>query len=375
MAWFKIDDNFYDHPKVDELSLDAVGLWALCGTYAARHLTDGFIAARRVTRLGGTDELAAELVDAELWEPTEGGYEFRNWHEYQPTKDGVEAKRDADRERKRKQRRNKNGEFTLSQKSHGVTPSGITPESQAASRGGSQTPSHGASHNGHAEAENQGGLTSEGVNPLDVSADDETGDLLSLDFDQPHDDAVDAQGSQECHTVTPGGIAEASRRESYRPVPSRPDPSRTTTSFDAGGSTDDDEKPAKPEPVFSDEVHELAEHLAGWVVSNGNRKPNVTKRWLQAIDRLMRLDDYTPEQIRQVIDWSQKSEFWFSNILSAPKLREKFDTLKNQMFRDQNRNSTTGPAGMAPGTERALNTLQIGQALQAAHDNGGNELT
>src|SRR5699024_10465837 len=121
MAWFKIDDNFYDHPKVDELSLEAIGLWAVCGTYVARHLTDGFIAARRVTRLGGTDELAAKLVDAELWDPADGGYTFRNWREYQPTRAEVEGKREqARRRQQRKRQRDAEGRYVKENSS--VTP-------------------------------------------------------------------------------------------------------------------------------------------------------------------------------------------------------------------------------------------------------------
>lgn len=112
VAWFKVDDNFYDHPKVDDLSLEAVGLWLLCGTYSARHLTDGFIPTRRAYRMGATEETVAELVDAELWEVVDGGYQYRNWAEYQPTKASVEEGRRKERERKRRYRRDKRGRYT-----------------------------------------------------------------------------------------------------------------------------------------------------------------------------------------------------------------------------------------------------------------------
>jgi len=129
MAWFRVDDNFYDHPKVDELSLEAVGIWLLCGTYVAKQLTDGFIPDRRITRLGGNDDLVQELVEAELWDPVDGGYMFRNWMDYQPTKDAVEAKREADRERQRKKRRNDKGQYVSSTASHSVTPTRLAAES------------------------------------------------------------------------------------------------------------------------------------------------------------------------------------------------------------------------------------------------------
>ena len=112
MAWFKVDDNFYDHPKVDELSLEAVGVWLLCGTYSARHLTDGYIPVRRAYRMGADENVIQELTEAELWHEVEGGYQFHNWSEYQPTKDSVEEARKKERDRKREYRRNKQGQYT-----------------------------------------------------------------------------------------------------------------------------------------------------------------------------------------------------------------------------------------------------------------------
>jgi hypothetical protein len=44
------------------------------------------------------------LVDAELWERTSDGYLFRNWAEYQPRKEDVDAERAASRERMRELR-------------------------------------------------------------------------------------------------------------------------------------------------------------------------------------------------------------------------------------------------------------------------------
>lgn len=131
-------------------------------------------------------------------------------------------------------------------------------------------------------------------------------------------------------------------------------------------SDDDGKSDADTEPEFSDEVHELAQHLGSWIVDNGNRKPTIGKTWLQAIDRLIRIDGYTTDQIRQVIDWSQRDEFWQGNILSAGKLRKQFDQLKNRMFQDRSRQQPQN--GMAPGSQRALNALQLGKQLQAQHD-------
>ena len=102
----------------------------------------------------------------------------------------------------------------------------------------------------------------------------------------------------------------------------------------------------------------LSHYLADRIRTNGNKVRTVGKRWHDAMDRLIRIDGYTPEQIRQVIDWSQGNEFWAPNILSAPKLREKFDTLKGQMLNDRNRQAsrpkTAADRRLQVGAERHL---------------------
>ena len=95
--------------------------------------------------------------------------------------------------------------------------------------------------------------------------------------------------------------------------------------------------------TFEPHVYELCDHLAEHIRRNGNKVSTVGKRWHQAMDRLNRIDGYTPEQIRQVIDWSQQDEFWQGNILSAPKLREKFDQLKTRMLNERNKPATGQP--------------------------------
>lgn len=49
--------------------------------------------------------------------------------------------------------------------------------------------------------------------------------------------------------------------------------------------------------------------------------------WAEHINKLHRLDGRTYEQIEYMIRWVQKSDFWWKNILSTSKLREKFNGL------------------------------------------------
>lgn len=104
MVWFRIDDGWHSHPKVLELSLAAAGLWAKAGSWCADHLTDGRITPAAVRSLGGTAKLAAELVASGLWLVVDGGWQFHQWSERQPTRASVEQERLQKSQRQRRWR-------------------------------------------------------------------------------------------------------------------------------------------------------------------------------------------------------------------------------------------------------------------------------
>ena len=79
MSWVKLEDGFYDHPKVLATSNAAIGLYCKALTYCGKHLTDGVISAAIVTRfLGGTDTETEELCRNSLW--SRGAESFRITH-------------------------------------------------------------------------------------------------------------------------------------------------------------------------------------------------------------------------------------------------------------------------------------------------------
>lgn len=104
MTWFRIDDDFDQHPKVEAAGNRAIGLWARAGAYSSRLLTEGFVPTAMVPKLGGTRRDAAALVDAGLWVEVEGGYRFHQWTERNPTRAKVLADREAAAERQRRAR-------------------------------------------------------------------------------------------------------------------------------------------------------------------------------------------------------------------------------------------------------------------------------
>jgi hypothetical protein len=94
VVWFKVDDSFYDHPKVFDAPDCAVALWIRAGCWSARNLTDGFVPSSLPARLcGDPDTAVRDLLRRGLWLRVSGGYQFHDWVDYQPTADQVEGLR------------------------------------------------------------------------------------------------------------------------------------------------------------------------------------------------------------------------------------------------------------------------------------------
>jgi hypothetical protein len=99
MVDFRVRDTFVNHPKTIGISLHAVGLWTLCGSWSACHRTDGIVPIGFVSTHKGWQRAAAELVDRHLWAETEGGWVFIDWAQHQRTRAQIEAELAASRER------------------------------------------------------------------------------------------------------------------------------------------------------------------------------------------------------------------------------------------------------------------------------------
>jgi len=88
--------------------------------------------------------------------------------------------------------------------------------------------------------------------------------------------------------------------------------------------------PAKPP---REDAERLCAHLADRIEANGSRRPAVTAKWRDAARLMLDKDGRTEQQAHDAIDWCQADEFWRANILSMPKLREKYDQLRLQATR------------------------------------------
>ena len=74
---------------------------------------------------------------------------------------------------------------------------------------------------------------------------------------------------------------------------------------------------------------QLSQYLFSKMVQNNPeaKKPNY-QQWADDIRKMVELDGRKLDQVQGMIDWSQADEFWKTNILSAKKLREKYDQMK-----------------------------------------------
>ena len=113
MVWFRVDDGFHDHPKVEALlegkhASDAIALWTLAGSWCSKQLTDGEISASKVARLGIPHhaKAAQELVRVRLWEKTDTGFRFHEWTERQAARADVDQSRRESADRMRRLRAN-----------------------------------------------------------------------------------------------------------------------------------------------------------------------------------------------------------------------------------------------------------------------------
>lgn len=114
MTWIRLEDSFFRHRKVIELSKDAKLLFIAGLCYCGEQMTDGFIsnaALRVVAAVVDVKATAAakELVDCGLWHKQADGYDVHDYLQHQTSAAEIREKRQetADRvKRWREGRRN-----------------------------------------------------------------------------------------------------------------------------------------------------------------------------------------------------------------------------------------------------------------------------
>lgn len=92
------------------------------------------------------------------------------------------------------------------------------------------------------------------------------------------------------------------------------------------------------------ECHRLGDLLADLIADNGARRPKVSKAWITTLDRMIRIDERSPDQIENAIRWAMAHTFWSTNILSPDALRRHYERMRLQAMRDQ---QSAGPRGLS----------------------------
>ena len=106
-----------------------------------------------------------------------------------------------------------------------------------------------------------------------------------------------------------------------------------------------------------DDVQEILDYLDDSIKANGSKLPKRNKKNTDAIRLLIDKDGRTVEQIKRAIDYAGSDSFWRANILSAEKLRDKYDQLRLNAQRegDKSRSNVTPiNAKMSPAEQHRL---------------------
>ena len=98
------------------------------------------------------------------------------------------------------------------------------------------------------------------------------------------------------------------------------------------------EKEIEKDNKFNEDSAEFKLSLYLYELVNKNftmKKPNL-QTWASHIDKIIRIDGRTAEEVKRVIEWSQQDSFWKQNIRSTSKLRKQYAQLCMKMNMDKN---------------------------------------
>lgn len=121
-------------------------------------------------------------------------------------------------------------------------------------------------------------------------------------------------------------------------------------------------RPAKTEPrVYPPIVDELCAELAARVRENGftvTNQQQVSVGWREAVRLMLEKDGRSERQIRNMIAWCQDDFFWYKNIHAMPKLRQKYERMREDT-KDPTRDKVRRTGGKVTGP--AFNSKRLGQ--------------
>lgn len=127
------------------------------------------------------------------------------------------------------------------------------------------------------------------------------------------------------------GDESVSHATPTRPDPTRPlpDPKNKKPTTSRPGSADAD----RDTPGSRPDVDQLCEMLANDIENRGSKRPLITREWRTQCRLLIDADGRTPAQIKNMLEWlaggaDEQAFFWRKNVRGMPKLRIKYDQLR-----------------------------------------------
>lgn len=114
------------------------------------------------------------------------------------------------------------------------------------------------------------------------------------------------------------------------------------------------------------DVEEACRLLADLIEANGSKRPTITGRWRDAARLMIDNDERTLDDVLGAIRWSQNDNFWRANILSMPKLREKYDQLRLIAQQSHRTLAATGTDHYRPSTadRRVADAFALAEELR-----------
>lgn len=114
-------------------------------------------------------------------------------------------------------------------------------------------------------------------------------------------------------------------------------PDKTTPELEIKIEKDIDIDKEEKKGKYSDEHLRLAKKLQSNLTEDFPKEMNKVdiEKWADTIRLMEERDKASIEAIEYVINWLPTNEFWFGNIRSAKKLREKFEKLKFEIKADK----------------------------------------
>lgn len=149
-----------------------------------------------------------------------------------------------------------------------------------------------------------------------------------------------AESTDAGRTQRPPQGAHSARKRTYKP----------TDNPDQNHSSSENESPTAD---LRPDVELICTTLADRIEANGSNRPRITKAWRQSARLMLDNDGRSVEKVLKAIDWCQGDEFWRVNILSMPKLRDKYEQLRLAAARNGHARASPHQAYRNPTDDRA----------------------